>query len=62
MSEGEELPSISVPLPWQASVWQHLHLQMAREELPHALLLHGVAGTGKARLAVVPPDFIPRIK
>ena len=52
MKEGEELPAISVPLPWQASVWQQLHRQLARDELPHALLLHGVAGTGKSRLAM----------
>jgi DNA polymerase-3 subunit delta' len=33
--------------PWQADAWQQL--QEMRERLPHAILFHGEAGTGKAR-------------
>ena len=32
--------------PWQTSAWQQL--QLMRERLPHAILFHGAAGTGKA--------------
>ena len=32
--------------PWQAAAWQQL--QEMRERLPHAILFHGEAGTGKA--------------
>ncbi|HEX8612800.1 MAG TPA: DNA polymerase III subunit delta' [Telluria sp.] len=32
--------------PWQANAWQQL--QLMRERLPHAILFHGAAGTGKA--------------
>src|SRR5665647_434797 len=32
--------------PWQAAAWQQL--QVMRERLPHAILFHGEAGTGKA--------------
>ncbi|WP_426197069.1 DNA polymerase III subunit delta' [Massilia sp. DWR3-1-1] len=32
--------------PWHAGAWQQL--QVLRERLPHALLFHGEAGTGKA--------------
>ena len=32
--------------PWQSSAWQQL--QLLRERLPHAILFHGEAGTGKA--------------
>lgn len=32
--------------PWQAAAWQQL--QVLRERLPHAILFHGEAGTGKA--------------
>jgi DNA polymerase-3 subunit delta' len=32
--------------PWQAGAWQQLQLMRAR--LPHAILFHGAAGTGKA--------------
>jgi DNA polymerase-3 subunit delta' len=32
--------------PWHASAWQQL--QVLRERLPHAILFHGEAGTGKA--------------
>jgi DNA polymerase III subunit delta' len=52
VSEAEELPQISVPLPWQTSLWQQLHRQLERKALPHALLFHGVEGTGKSRFAM----------
>ncbi len=39
MSESKKI------YPWQAEVWQHLNQDIKR--LPHALLLHGCAGTGK---------------
>lgn len=42
--------SISI-YPWQTSAWQQL--QQLRARLPHAILFHGTAGTGKA-------DFIER--
>ena len=32
--------------PWQTTAWQQLHA--LRERLPHALLFHGEAGTGKS--------------
>ena len=32
--------------PWQGEAWQQL--QLMRERLPHAILFHGEAGTGKA--------------
>lgn len=35
--------------PWQVSSWQQLHAM--RDRLPHALLLHGSAGTGKTAFA-----------
>ncbi|QYF93132.1 DNA polymerase III subunit delta' [Massilia sp. PAMC28688] len=37
--------------PWQEASWQRL--QLLRERMPHAILFHGAAGTGKA-------DFIER--
>jgi DNA polymerase-3 subunit delta' len=38
-------------LPWQAAVWQRLQQAHASGRLPHALLLTGMVGIGKARLA-----------
>lgn len=35
--------------PWQTGAWQQL--QSLRERLPHAILFHGQAGTGKAAFA-----------
>jgi DNA polymerase-3 subunit delta' len=36
----------NVIYPWQAASWQQL--QVLRERMPHAILFHGEAGTGKA--------------
>ncbi|MFV0477493.1 MAG: DNA polymerase III subunit delta' [Parahaliea sp.] len=47
-----ELPAISAPLPWQLSCWQNLQQQREQARLPHALLLAGVGGIGKTRLAL----------
>lgn len=40
-------------LPWQTSAWQRLSRQLEGGRLPHALLLTGAAGIGKARFARV---------
>lgn len=39
------------PLPWQDEEWRSLSERIAHEKLPHALLMHGAAGTGKGHLA-----------
>lgn len=39
-------PSL-IPLPWQLPAWQRLHARLQNNTLPHALLISGVAGTGK---------------
>lgn len=38
--------------PWQQAQWRQLAGRLTRDSLPHALLLHGPAGTGKADFAV----------
>ncbi|GAB3276107.1 DNA polymerase III subunit delta' [Parahaliea aestuarii] len=48
----EGLPAVSAPLPWHAEAWQRLGLQLEEGRFPHALLLAGSSGTGKARLAL----------
>lgn len=47
-----DLPSVSAPLPWQGAAWRRLTEQLEAGQLPHALLLAGPAGIGKARLAL----------
>lgn len=47
-----DLPSVSAPLPWQGAPWGRLTEQLESGQLPHALLLAGPAGIGKARLAL----------
>jgi DNA polymerase-3 subunit delta' len=39
-------------MPWQSQVWENLQDQLAQERVPHALLLGGIANTGKERLAM----------
>lgn len=41
----------TVPFPWQASVWQQLHVRFQSAQMPHALLVCGIPGTGKSRFA-----------
>jgi len=43
----------SIPLPWQSRAWQQLHARLKNGTLPHALLISGVAGTGKQHFAQV---------
>ena len=46
------LPETSAPLPWQGEAWARFNQQLADGSLPHALLLAGVANSGKSRLAL----------
>lgn len=48
----ENLPAVSVPLPWQAEAWSRWQAQLAADQLPHALLVSGPEGIGKQRLAI----------
>lgn len=48
----ENLPAISVPLPWQAEAWARWQAQLEQNQLPHALLISGPEGVGKQRLAI----------
>ena len=42
----------SEPLPWQQEAWQRAGEQLVGGSLPHALLLAGPAGVGKAEFAL----------
>ncbi|MEP5567301.1 MAG: DNA polymerase III subunit delta' [Halioglobus sp.] len=46
------LPAISAPLPWHQDLWARFNQQLVDGNLPHALVLSGTAGSGKARLAL----------
>ena len=46
------LPAVSEPLPWQQDTWARLGDQLGQDRLPHALLLAGAEGTGKAGFAL----------
>lgn len=46
------LPAISAPLPWQGTTWARFNQQLADGNLPHALVLAGLPGSGKSRLAL----------
>lgn len=39
------------PLPWQRPAWEHLMTAMRADRMPHALLITGPAGVGKAWFA-----------
>ena len=41
----------NTPLPWQATQWQQLLSYPTQERKPHALLLTGEPGLGKAHFA-----------
>lgn len=41
------LQNLTAPLPWQIQQWQNLIKRRSNHQLPHALLLHGMAGLGK---------------
>ena len=43
---------VTEPLPWHQSAWARCGEQLAAGRLPHALLLTGAEGTGKARFAL----------
>jgi DNA polymerase-3 subunit delta' len=47
-----DLPDVSEPLPWHRGVWERLGEQRVAGRLPHALLLAGAEGIGKARFAL----------
>ncbi len=52
MSPLTELPAISSPLSWHAELWRQLGEQLVDGRLPHALLLGGPSGIGKADFAL----------
>jgi DNA polymerase-3 subunit delta' len=52
MIDLTELSAISVPMPWQNAAWQQLHQQIQGDQLPHAILIAGMADTGKNRMAL----------
>jgi DNA polymerase III subunit delta' len=41
------LQHLIIPLPWQTEQWQNLIKRHRNNQLPHALLLHGMPGLGK---------------
>lgn len=46
------LSPVSAPLPWQGESWSRLLAQLEQGRFPHALLIAGSPGIGKARLAL----------
>jgi DNA polymerase-3 subunit delta' len=46
-----KLPNYELPLPWQQNLWSQLNTAWQAQRMPHALVLHGVAGLGKGLLA-----------
>ena len=47
-----EVNQILTPYPWQQPQWQELMARRDQNHLPHALMLRGPAGTGKAHFAL----------
>ena len=47
-----EVAAYEAPLPWQADVWRRFLSATEAGRIPHAILLGGVAGTGKRQLAL----------
>ena len=47
-----DINQILTPYPWQQQQWQDLQNRLSRDNLPHALMLRGPAGTGKANFAI----------
>lgn len=47
-----EINQILTPHPWQQKQWLDLQSRYERGQLPHALMLRGTPGTGKAHFAV----------
>lgn len=45
------LPPYKLPLPWQRPLWAQINGSWQLQRLPHAILLHGVAGLGKRLFA-----------
>lgn len=41
----------NLPLPWHQSQWQHISMSRKNDRLPHALLITGQVGLGKAQFA-----------
>jgi len=52
MTNPSNIAEVSVPMPWQAQTWSRLTLQLAQDQLAHALLLTGPRYTGKTTLAL----------
>ncbi len=48
----DEVPAPQAPLPWQVDAWRRFLSATEAGRIPHAILLGGVAGTGKRPLAL----------
>ena len=52
MTDLQDLPAVSAPLPWHDTAWQRFNEQLQQRRLPHAILLTGAMHTGLERLAL----------